>query len=415
MNPLPEKPCERMETPKKEDTDTFEANLCIARKIQSAMAPRRLPAVEGLEMSSLFLPCPKIGGNLFDVIAVSEDMLSLYIFDVAGQGISAALIAAMAKVTFCEQIRALSSPRLIMERVNTHLAHHLGAKGYLTAVIAFLDLHNNKLTYCNAGHTAPLLYRGKARMVEPLCSTGAMVGVNDQVFYEEKCLYVYPGDWLFFFTDGIYRLFSNENESTGRMLLEKDIMNTPGNRSPAHFIGSLQDRCNSARFGEGLVDDVTAVAMEFLTQSRKNQIKEKLGFTENDPVYLQYISYFEEMDKSSAIILSAMDSLGFPDENIRKMKIILTELFANAIYHGNAGDHSKKVTVGHIIDKTKVIISIMDEGVGFDPNKIPDPTLPENLIKDCGRGLFIVRSYVDKLYFNETANRVTVIKNNGSR
>ena len=137
------------------------------------------------------------------------------------------------------------------------------------------------------------------------------------------------------------------------------------------------------------------LAIEFLTQSRKNLIKEKLGFRENDPVYLQYISYFEEMDKATSVILSAMDSLGYPDESIRKMKIILTELFANAIYHGNKGDHSKKVTVGHAIDKNKVTISIMDEGDGFDPSKIPDPTLPENLVKDCGRGIFIVRSYAD--------------------
>jgi serine/threonine-protein kinase RsbW len=160
---------------------------------------------------------------------------------------------------------------------------------------------------------------------------------------------------------------------------------------------------------------VTAIAIEFLTQSRKNQIKEKLGFKSDDPVYLQFISYFEEMDKAAAVILSSMDSLGYPDENIRKMKIILTELFANAIYHGNVGNHSKKVTVGHIINKKKVVVSIMDEGKGFDPATIPDPTLPENLVKDCGRGLFIVRSYVDKLEFNGAGTRVTVVKNHGGR
>ena len=127
-------------------------------------------------------------------------------------------------------------------------------------------------------------------------------------------------------------------------------------------------------------------------------------------MYLQYISYFEEMDKAAASILSSMDSLGYPDESIRKMKIILTELFANAIYHGNKGDHSKKVTIGHIINKKKILVSIMDEGDGFDPAGIPDPTLPENLVKDCGRGLYIVHTYVDKVEFNAKGNRVTVIK-----
>jgi serine/threonine-protein kinase RsbW len=92
------------------------------------------------------------------------------------------------------------------------------------------------------------------------------------------------------------------------------------------------------------------------------------------------------------------------------MKIILTELFANAIYHGNGGDHSKRVIIGHVIDKKKVTISILDEGDGFDPGSVPDPTLPENLIKDCGRGLYIVKNYADSMEFNEKGNRVTIIK-----
>jgi serine/threonine-protein kinase RsbW len=116
------------------------------------------------------------------------------------------------------------------------------------------------------------------------------------------------------------------------------------------------------------------------------------------------------MDRATSIILSAMDSLGYADDGIRKMKIILTELLANAIYHGNKGDHLKKVIVGHTIDKKNVIISVMDEGDGFDPSKVPDPTLPENLVKDCGRGIYIVRNYADKIEFNKKGNRVTITK-----
>jgi serine phosphatase RsbU (regulator of sigma subunit)/anti-sigma regulatory factor (Ser/Thr protein kinase) len=392
-----------------------EEDLCIARKIQAAMVPQRLPAIEGLEMASLYLPSCAVGGDLFDVIAISEDILALYIFDVAGQGVSAALISSMAKVSFSDHVRCLSSPRLVMERVNAHMIQSVSADYYLTAIVAYLDLHDNKLTYCNAGHAYPIIYRRDERTLDALPSTGVFVGVTDQGFYEEKNLYLNSGDWLFFFTDGIYRIFSNDDELLGRKLLEKEIITTMNNGSPASFVGGLRKLHDQKSPGGDPDDDVTAIAIEFLTQSRKNQIKEKLGFKSDDPVYLQFISYFEEMDKAAAVILSSMDSLGYPDENIRKMKIILTELFANAIYHGNVGNHSKKVTVGHIINKKKVVVSIMDEGKGFDPATIPDPTLPENLVKDCGRGLFIVRSYVDKLEFNGAGTRVTVVKNHGGR
>jgi serine/threonine-protein kinase RsbW len=236
------------------------------------------------------------------------------------------------------------------------------------------------------------------------------MGLFEKGLFEEKSLYLNSGDWLLFFTDGLYRLYSGDTELANRRLLEAEVLASAANGSPGQFVSQVGHRCAAAEDRGGAGDDITVLVIEFLTQSRKNLIKDKLGFKENDPVYLQFISYFEEMDKATSIILSAMDSLGYADESIRKMKIILTELFANAIYHGNKGDHSKKVTIGHVIDKKKVTISIMDEGDGFDPSKVPDPTLPENLVKDCGRGIYIVRSYADKLEFNQKGNRVSITK-----
>jgi serine phosphatase RsbU (regulator of sigma subunit)/anti-sigma regulatory factor (Ser/Thr protein kinase) len=388
-----------------------EEGLSVAQKVQAAMVPPSLPAMEGLEMASLYLPSSAVGGDLFDVIHLSEDLLALFMFDVAGQGVSAALISAMAKVFFGDQIRALRSPRLVMERVNEQMIKNTSADCHLTAVVAFLDLHDNKLTYCNAGHAYPILYKSNERALVPLASTGLFVGVMENGFYEEKSVYCNPGDWLFLFTDGIYRMFAAENELASRRLLEREIAERIDGLSPAEFIDGLWKRHQRGNQGGEPDDDIAAIALEFLTLSRTIQIKEKLGFERDDPVYLQFINYFEEMDRAVAVILSTMDSLGYPDESIRKMKIVLTELLANAIDHGNRKDHSKKVTIGHIVNRKKAIISIVDEGDGFDPKSVPDPTLPENVVKDCGRGLYIVNKYVDSVAFNSKGNRVTVTKN----
>jgi serine/threonine-protein kinase RsbW len=118
------------------------------------------------------------------------------------------------------------------------------------------------------------------------------------------------------------------------------------------------------------------------------------------------------MDRTTATVLTAMDITGYADETIRKMKIVLTELLVNSIVHGNGRDHTKKVVVGHVVDRKQVTVSILDEGAGFDPTTIPDPTLPENLEKPYGRGLYIVQHYVESLTFNETGNRVTIRKIN---
>jgi sigma-B regulation protein RsbU (phosphoserine phosphatase) len=388
----------------------FEEELSIARKIQTAMTPQRLPAVDGIELASLYRPSEQLGGDLFDVIQLSDDILAVTIFDVASKGVPAALVASLVKVSFSNHIRLVTSPRVVMERVNQEMIRTVAQNYYITALVAYLDLHDNKLTYCNAAHPYPIIYRRAADIIEPIKSTGVCMGMFEKGDYEEKSLYLTSGDWLLFFTDGLYSLFPGENELMGRRNLETEVLKAVKRGSPQQFIKKLEEFYGSALSNNSSGDDVTVLAIEFLTHSRKNQIKEKLGFRENDPVYLQFISYFEEMDRATSFIMSAMDSLGYADENIRKMKIILTELFANAIYHGNKGDHSKKVIVGHTIDKDKVIISIMDEGDGFDPSMIPDPTLPENLIKDCGRGIYIVRNYTDKIEFNKKGNRVTITK-----
>jgi len=390
--------------------NTAQKELSIARTIQAAMVPTQLPAIDGIECTSIYLPSRQVGGDLFDIVQLTDDIIAVSIFDVASNGISAALISALAKVFFANTIRSTLSPRLVVERVNAEMTRHIESGFFMTAAVAYLDLHDNRLTYCNAGHPYPILYRRNTGTIESLRSTGTFLGHSQSGSFFETSLYLNSGDWLLFFTDGIYQLFSQENELAGRRKLEQTIVSTLLHGSPLTFLSKVNEAYDSIT-NHDIPDDVTIVGIEFLSQSRKDQIKVKLGFAENDPVYMQFIRYFEEMDKTAAVILSAMDNFGYADDSIRKMKIILTELFANAIYHGNNADHTKKVIIGHVIDRSKITISIMDEGEGFDLSKIPDPTLPENIGKDCGRGLYIVNNYTDSMSFNEKGNRITITKN----
>jgi serine phosphatase RsbU (regulator of sigma subunit)/anti-sigma regulatory factor (Ser/Thr protein kinase) len=383
-------------------------DLELCRQIQRAMIPRALPRVTGVEMQSLYLPSRAIGGDLFDVLQVSEDLLGMYIFDIARCGFSSALISAMAKAGFSKFIRESASPRAVLERVNAEMIEQLTSRFYLTAFVAYLDLHNNMLTFCNAGHPCPLVYRKKAASLEPLHSDGALLGVFDDAEFEEESRYLYPGDWILLFTDGVYSALDRKDVMAGKRRLEHSMRASKGRA--AAVLDTICRKANAT--AQPLEDDVTAIVVEILTQSRKNQIKEKLGFDRNDPVYLQYISYYEEMDRAAAAILRAMDMAGFVDESIRKMKITLTELLANAIGHGNRENHAKKVTIGHMVNKREAAVAVMDQGAGFDPSSIPDPTLPENLAKDHGRGLYIVRNYVDELTYNESANRILIRKRN---
>jgi len=94
--------------------------------------------------------------------------------------------------------------------------------------------------------------------------------------------------------------------------------------------------------------------------------------------------------------------LGLDNERFAALLLAVTEATTNAIIHANKCDVNKLVSVDVKVDKTKIFIKITDEGEGFDPSKIPDPTQPENLLKDSGRGVYLMRVYMDELKYNIT-------------
>ncbi len=384
-------------------------NLEIARKIQLAIVPQSIPLIEGLEINSFFIPCDAVGGDSFDVINISKDIVAFLIYDVTGSGVSSTLISMMAKISFARHIKSVLSPRAVFERVNMEMIRDLPAGFYFTAFLAYLDLHDNKLTYGSAGHVYPLLFNKKQSKLLHLQTQGTLLGVFENALFDEQTLHLGAGDCLLLFTNGLYQIYSQGNDAS-HMELEKQLYTFLQIRSQNKLIDHFKGKYESSIQSKPIEDDITVISVEILNQSRKDQIKEKLGFSADDPVYLQFLSYYEEMDVVIAVILASLDNFGYQDDVIRKMKITLTELLVNAILHGNNKDFSKKVIVGHLVDKTKAVISIMDEGSGFDYKKIPDPTLPENITKDCGRGLFIVSHYVDEVFFNQFGNRITITK-----
>jgi anti-sigma regulatory factor (Ser/Thr protein kinase) len=97
----------------------------------------------------------------------------------------------------------------------------------------------------------------------------------------------------------------------------------------------------------------------------------------------------------------------------RKLKlnlgVSLTEALSNAMLYGNGKDSRKRVRVEVIVGEHEIKARVTDEGTGFDPGGIPDPTSPDHLEKCSGRGLFLMRELMDEVHFNESGNQVTLV------
>lgn len=104
---------------------------------------------------------------------------------------------------------------------------------------------------------------------------------------------------------------------------------------------------------------------------------------------------------------------GFPDDILADVAVSVSEVVNNAVIHGNRRDPEKQVVLELEIQPDRVRISVEDEGPGFDPDALPDPVASDNLMREVGRGLFIVRAYMDEVHFQKMGGRglrITLVK-----
>jgi len=109
-------------------------------------------------------------------------------------------------------------------------------------------------------------------------------------------------------------------------------------------------------------------------------------------------------------ILTLLESSGFTDRDLFGVKLALEEALVNAIKHGNGMDPEKMVRVHCVLKQEEVTIVIEDEGEGFDPSDVPDPTDDDNLEKPSGRGLMLMRAFMTSIDYNDCGNKVTLVK-----
>jgi serine/threonine-protein kinase RsbW len=109
-------------------------------------------------------------------------------------------------------------------------------------------------------------------------------------------------------------------------------------------------------------------------------------------------------------VTATMEAFDYPSRDVAGLRLALEEAVVNGLRHGNGGDPRKQVVVRYCVTAEEVLAEVEDEGPGFDPGRVPDPTLPENLGRPGGRGLLLMRHYLTWLRFSGRGNRVTLCK-----
>ena len=123
-------------------------------------------------------------------------------------------------------------------------------------------------------------------------------------------------------------------------------------------------------------------------------------------------SSLESVNKAEQAARDLAVKAGFDEEETDRVAMSVREATVNAVLHGNQYDPKKRVTVAFEVTPESLSVSVRDEGKGLDPGSVPDPLAPENLLKQSGRGIFLIRAFMDEVRFRnmDPGTEITLIK-----
>lgn len=142
------------------------------------------------------------------------------------------------------------------------------------------------------------------------------------------------------------------------------------------------------------------------------QVPREFGVRDDELTEVVVPSDLRSVKAPEGKIITQLRRCNYSDEAIFAIKLALEEALTNGVRHGNRGDPSKTVTVRFFVDSDRVIIMVRDEGNGFVPELVPDPTAEENLERPSGRGIMLMHAYMTKICYNSAGNEVWMYKEN---
>jgi sigma-B regulation protein RsbU (phosphoserine phosphatase) len=258
----------------------MEENLRTAREIQLTMLPQQYPTFPKgvpVEQSAIqfvhrYQPAESVSGDFFSISAISDTEVGVFICDVTGHGVRAALVTAMIRA-LAEELKPLArEPGEFLRKLNFDLCSILkntGSPMLTTAFYAVADSQTGRLRYANAGHPKPLLVRRSLGQVEPLANlTGRSqpaLGLFDDPPYQSSETVLTPGDFLMLFTDGLYEVQGQNEElySQERLMLDvRSFITHP----PGILFDELLAVIRAFAVNGEFDDDVCLVGMDYVSR-----------------------------------------------------------------------------------------------------------------------------------------------------
>ena len=240
----------------------------IARDVQQRLLPQEFPPIPGLDYAGACRAALGVGGDYYDFIPLPKTQLGIAIGDVSGKGIPAALLMASLRAYLrgAQTIHHQADLTEVMRNLNMLVYESSAANRYATFFYGELDVPSRTLTYVNAGHNPPMLFRKAAEggEVVRLDAGGMVIGLIEDCVYQQGTVTLAAGDVLVAYTDGVSEAMNAENEEWG----EERFMEVIGQRramSARALIDVLMTSADAFVAGAPQHDDMTLLVVRAIS------------------------------------------------------------------------------------------------------------------------------------------------------
>ncbi|MBJ6723988.1 SpoIIE family protein phosphatase [Geomesophilobacter sediminis] len=237
----------------------------IAKQIQLSLLPPAPPQRRGIECAGRCVPATHIGGDYYDLF-YNEKHLDMVIADVSGHSVGAALMMVETRSVLHARQRGLHRPAETLAALTNLLYEDLNrAELFITMAYLSFNFATRQITYTNAGHPPPVLYRPASGMFQELDTDGLILGVRKDVAFEEKSIAVEPGDILLLYTDGITESENPKEEMFGQERL-CEVLAAHSHKNAAGIIAAILNALSAFSRNTISKDDISLLVFKFLPE-----------------------------------------------------------------------------------------------------------------------------------------------------
>ncbi|MEA2486782.1 MAG: phosphoserine phosphatase RsbU/P [Actinomycetota bacterium] len=375
----------------------YEEARKTAESFQRALLPESVPSLPRVSLVAHYVAAsaPRaVCGDFYDFVPLSDGRVALVIGDVCGLGPAAANDAALSRYSLRSFAGEESDPAALLERMNSHVFMQSRAERFVRMLVAVLDPERATLTYANAGHVPPILYRARSADAEWLSQGGMVLGVELDTDYKAGHIDLEPGDMLVCYTDGVTEA-PRRGIPFGQAKLG-DLVRDYGVGTPGELVQAIRRSVDSWTDGT-LRDDLALLVCQVVPDAM-------VGEPVRELVLPNETSRIAEIRDFVAVFLG---DLRVPVDVSFEILLAVSEAAANAARYGRNPDGRSEVRVRCVLEGTSLTVTVADDGPGFDAASGVTAELPERFASG-GRGMFLMQELMDDVVVDSTPAGTTV-------